>query len=542
VTDPAEIAFVSSPLPTAVVSPNGTLLAFNVALERLLQPTTGAALESYLHGADRRAFTEMLQNLSEFSFGSLEARLFAGGWVRVSAAPHHDGSNALSAVVLTLEDISAARRSQSELEYLYFFDTLTGLPNRAMLVQQTGVMLESLRRRGESLSLIFIDLDRFKLVNDTLGFETGDEMLRLVALRLKTVLRNTDLLVRMAGDEFALLLLGGEEYAKTVGRRVLELFQEPFRLEEREILSSACLGISVHPLDAADSAELQSHADLAMFSAKQQGRGRLRFFGNREDHHELEQLELEANLRHALERQELRVHYQPQYELLNGSLIGFEALLRWQHPTLGLLPPGRFVPLAEQCGLILPLSRWILLEAAKQIATWNAGRGSPLRVAVNLCAAQLERDDLGSDVRGILGQSGLEAKYLELEITETQVMTHSARLETQMRELCALGVRFGVDDFGTGYSNLLRLRDVPLNTLKVDRSFIVRLTPDPDDSDTAPLIRSIVQLAHNLKLEVLAEGVETQTQLERLHFMGCDFAQGFVFAPPLMLEDAEKLL
>ncbi len=523
----------------AVVAPDGALTACNVALERLLRPRLGAPLSEYLHANDRRAFSELLDHLGEFAVGHLEARLFDSTWVRITAAPHLYDDGTVLAVVLTLEDISLQRRSQSELEYLYYFDALTGLPNRSMLLKQLAVVLESLQRRGESLSLVFIDLDRFKLVNDSYGFEAGDELLRTVAARLKTVLRSTDLLVRMSGDEYALLLLGDEEYASGVGRRVLELFQEPFKIDGHEVLSSACLGVSISPVDAKDAEELQAHADLAMFSAKQQGRGRMRFFGNREEHNELEQLELEVQLRYALERQELRVYYQPQYELLNGRLIGFEALVRWQHPSLGLLPPARFIPLAEQSGLILPISAWILRTASAQTVAWNAGRDLPLRIAVNLCAAQLERDDLTGGVLSALQKSGLPASCLELEITESQVMGHARHLERQMHELCVQGVRFSVDDFGTGYSNLMRLREVPVNTLKVDRSFVTQLG---GNDNTVSLVRGIVQLAHSLQLEVVAEGVETQFQLEKLHFMGCDLAQGFVFAPPLPVLDAEKLL
>jgi diguanylate cyclase (GGDEF)-like protein len=537
---PAEIAFNSGPLATAILEPDGVLRVCNALFQETLRAPVGTSLLDALRDADRRAAQEFFHSLLEFPQGQLEVCHRDGRWLRLSAAPHLGDDGTLEVIVLTAEDISAQRRSAADLEVQYFFDTLTKLPNRAMLVQQISILMENLRRRGDSLSLLFIDLDRFKLVNDTLGFEAGDALLIKVAARLQSALRNTDLLVRMGGDEFALLLLGGAEYAGGVGRRVLESFQEPFRLNDTEILSSACLGVSVYPDDAADEAELQAHADLAMFSAKDSGRGRIRFFGNSADHHELEQLELEAQLRHAVELGQMRAYYQPQYELLSGNLIGFEALLRWEHPTLGLLPPARFVPLAEQCGLILPLSAWILNAATTQTARWNATRAQPLRIAVNLSAAQLERDDLCRSVLHALGESGLSAEHLELEITESQVMMHTPNLEAQMRALREIGVRFAVDDFGTGYSNLSRLSGLALNTLKVDRSFVAALGNHHDDSGM--LVKSIVQLAHNLKLDVLAEGVETLAQLERLHFVGCDFAQGFYFAAPLPVEDAERKL
>jgi diguanylate cyclase (GGDEF)-like protein len=536
----AEIAFASSPLATAVLAPDGVIRICNALFEQLLDLEAGMVFSEVLHANDRRAALELLETLREFPFGQLEARALKGQWLRLSAAPHVHADGTLEFVVLTAEDISAQRRSASELEIQFFFDPLTKLPNRAMLVQQMTVVMENLRRRGDALSLIFFDLDRFKLINDTLGFHAGDALLIAVGARLQAILRNTDLLVRMGGDEFALLLLGGAEYAGEVGRRVLEAFQEPFRLQNTEILSSACLGVSVYPDDAADEAELQAHADLAMFSAKDQGRGRIRFFGNAADHNELEQLELEAQLRHAVELGQMRAYYQPQYELLSGNLIGFEALLRWQHPTLGLLSPARFVPLAEQCGLILPLSAWILNTAVAQTARWNAGRGQPLRIAVNLSAAQLEREDLCRSVLQALSTNGLNAEYLELEITESQVMLHTPNLEAQMRDLRQIGVRFAVDDFGTGYSNLSRLSGLAINTLKVDRSFVSALGADHGDSGM--LVKSIVQLAHNLKLDVLAEGVETLEQLERLHFVGCDLAQGYYFDAPLAAADAEKKL
>ena len=536
----AEIAFTSSPLATAVLAPDGVIHVCNALFEQLLGLEVGVAFTEALHVNDRRAALDLLETLRDLPYGQLEARGADGRWLRLVAAPHLRADGTLEGIVLTAEDISAQRRNARELEVQFFFDSLTKLPNRAMLVQQMTVVMDNLRRRGDALSLIFIDLDRFKLVNDTLGFSAGDALLLAVAARLQTVLRSTDLLVRMGGDEFALLLLGGADYAGEVGRRALEAFQEPFKLSGTEILSSACLGVSVHPDDAADEAELQAHADLAMFSAKDQGRGRIRFFGSAADHNELEQLELEAQLRHAVELGQMRAYYQPQYELLGGTLIGFEALLRWEHPTLGLLPPARFVPLAEQCGLILPLSTWILNAATTQTARWNAGRGKALRIAVNLSAAQLEREDLCRSVLQALSSSGLAAQQLELEITETQVMAHTPNLESQMRELRNLGVRFAVDDFGTGYSNLSRLSGLALNTLKVDRSFVSELGSDHDDS--AMLVKSIVQLAHNLKLDVLAEGVESLAQLERLHFVGCDLAQGYYFAAPLAPADAEKKL
>ncbi len=536
--DIQHLAFQNAPLGMAVFSVDGVLLTSNEMLDSWLQQPI-VEFQAFIHPSDRRAFRELLVQLSEGETGFLECRLLLAQerWTRVHAS-WFDGR-----IVCLFEDITRQKQSQVELDYLFYFDALTKLPNRAMLERQIDVMLSSVRRRDDGMALLLIDLDRFKLINDTYGFAFGDDFLVAVAARLNAALRITDLLVRMGGDEFAILVLGSAEDARVVGRRVLEAFAEAFVIKEQEVVSSACVGVALFPQDASDATSLQAHADIAMFNAKEAGRGRMRFYGALGQHAEREQLEIEAELLHCIERQELVVMYQPQYDIRDHHLIGFEALTYWQHPKRGLLSPGKFIALAEQTGFITTIGNWVLEKAAWQMQQWNAALQNPLQIAVNLSATQLERTGFVAVVAGILERTGLQAGQLELEITESQIMSKEFEPEQQLHALAALGVHLAIDDFGTGYSNLGRLLGLPLTTLKIDRLFVMDLLSDPSNpKSTAPLVRSIVQLAHNLKLTVLAEGVETQAQLERLNFLGCDFAQGFYFAQPLSCAEAEKLV
>jgi diguanylate cyclase (GGDEF)-like protein len=534
--DLSELGFDHAPLGMMVLNQQGDVLLVNATLRDWFDPAP-ERLEPWLVNHDQRAFKEFLSDLPGLGQSTLEVRLEIGAvqrWVRLHAKVINE------TIILGLEDISKLKRSQADLEYLFYFDALTGLPNRSMLVRQLEVMLTSARRRFDTLALAFIDLDRFKLVNDTFGYGAGDDLLRAVGERLKLCLRNTDLLVRMGGDEYAMLLLGDEAYAGHVARRVLESLSEPFTLTGQELLVSACLGVALYPQDAQDNAQLQAHADLAMFHAKEQGRGRIRFYGSNE-HIERQQLELEAELRHAINNGELFLEYQPQFDVRDNRLIGFEALVRWQHPKHGRLSPGQFIPLAEQSGLIHPIGHWVLKTVAEQLRAWRTTRTKPIKIAVNISAVQLERPDLTQVIQATLQTCNVPFEQLDLEITESQILIRGSEAEHQLRDITALGVRLSVDDFGTGFSNLARLREIPLHALKIDRVFVKQLDA-PDNKDTTALVRSIVQLAQNLELEVIGEGVENQEQLERLHFLGCNIIQGFALSVPLSASEAEKLL
>ncbi len=530
------LGFDHAPLGMMVLNQRGDVLRINATLSAWFEQPP-MRLEPLLTLSDRRAFEEFLHDLPGLGQDVLEVSLEIGAtrrWVRLHAKIVQDN------IVLGLEDISKLKHSQTQLEYLFYFDALTGLPNRSMLARQLEVMLTSARRH-DVLALAFIDLDRFKLVNDTFGYSAGDDLLRLVGERLKLCLRNTDLLVRMGGDEYAMLLLGDEAYASKVARHVLEVMSEPFIIGEQKLLVSACLGIALYPQDASDNTQIQAHADLAMFHAKEQGRGRVRFYGNSE-HVERQQLELEAELRHAINHQALYLEYQPQFDVRDNRLVGFEALVRWNHPKHGRLAPSQFIPLAEQSGLIHSLGQWVIKTVAEQLRAWEKIRVQPIRIAINISAVQFERLDLKQMIQTALEQCNVPLEQLELEITESQILTRDSDAERQLRDIAALGVRLSVDDFGTGFSNLARLREIPLHTLKIDRVFVKHLNDPDTNSNTEPLVRSIVQLARNLNLEVIGEGVETQAQLERLHFLGCNIIQGFALGAPMTAREAQQLL
>ena len=536
-SSPSEAAFEHAAIGMAVIGANANALEVNTAFESLTgfsqQQWQSRSIIDLVHQDDAGKLGDLLKQGGVFELRLLhsDGRLF---WARVTASPAIESQS-----ILTFEDISDRKRAQDELEYIFYYDALTGLPNQTMLKKQIETMLTNTRHRLEPLSLAFIDLDRFKLVNDTLGHDAGDTLLGIVTKRLKTCLRSTDLLARMGGDEFGILILGDREYVTRVTRKVLESFNQPFYLGGHEVSISACMGVANFPGDAETTTDLIARADLAMFHAKETGRGRARFFASDTDHHELEVLEFEAQLRRALERDELEVFYQPQFHLGEERLIGFEALVRWRHPERGLVLPDKFIGIAEASGLIVPLGSKVLETACKQTVKWNR-MGCNLKIAVNLSAVQLENTDLVHGVSEVLERTGLDPKFLELEVTESQVMSRDTTPENMMFKLRELGVRFSIDDFGTGYSNLVRLQRLPLDMLKVDRAFTSGISATR--TDAIPLVQTIISLAHNLGLEVLAEGVETQYQLEKLHFLGCDQAQGYVFAPPLPVGDATALI
>lgn len=534
---PFETAFEHAAIGMVVVGSDANALEVNAAFERLSgfsdTQWRSRSMVDLVHQDDAAKLKELLHQGGVYELRLLrhDGQLF---WARVTASKAVDAQS-----ILTFEDISDRKRAQDELEYIFYYDALTGLPNQTMLKKHIETVINNTRHRLEPLSLAFIDLDRFKLVNDTLGHDAGDALLGIVTKRLKTCLRSTDLLARMGGDEFGILMLGDREYVTRVTRKVLESFNQPFYLNGHEVSISACMGVANFPGDAETTTDLIARADLAMFRAKETGRGRARFFASDTDHHELEILEFEAQLRRALERNELEVFYQPQFHLGEERLIGFEALVRWHHPERGLVLPDRFIGLAEASGLIVPLGALVLETACLQTAKWNKA-GHDFKIAVNLSAVQLENTDLVANVSNILERTGLSPKHLELEVTESQVMSRDTTPENMMFEMRKLGVRFSIDDFGTGYSNLVRLQRLPLDMLKVDRAFTSGISANRNDA--IPLVQTIIALAHNLGLEVLAEGVETQYQLEKLHFLGCDQAQGYVFAPPLPVGDATALI
>ncbi|MBI2214345.1 MAG: EAL domain-containing protein [Acidobacteria bacterium] len=435
-------------------------------------------------------------------------------------------------------DRRRALAAVAQAEELAYHDLLTGLPNRALFFDRLNVALAHAARHKHKLAVLFLDLDRFKNVNDSLGHSAGDEMIREAALRLNRCMRHEDTVARFGGDEFILLLriVGRVEDAGRVAQKVLETVAQPYTIGGREIITTASVGIALYPVDGIDAETLVRNADSAMYRAKEAGRDVCRFYAPAMNANALEELELESDLRRALDRKQLALHYQPLIDVVKGKIYGLEALLRWEHPKLGLLTPDRFIPLAESTGLIVPIGNWVIREACRQIKEWHRMLGLDLVVAVNLSPRQFEQADLPGQVRAAFEAAGLRPRYLELEITESHAMADVAKSIRILRELKVLGVRLAIDDFGTGYSSLSYLKQFPVDTLKLDRSFVREITV-PEDGAIA---RGIIAMAHSLSLRVLAEGVETLGQLEFLKQNACDRLQGYLFSRPLPAPAFEK--
>lgn len=429
------------------------------------------------------------------------------------------------------EQIAERERAQEIIEWQAYHDTLTGLPNRALFQDRLEQALALAERQGCSAAVLFLDMDRFKQVNDTLGHSAGDRLLLEMAGRLKNSLPAECTLARMGGDEFTVLLpsLGHTEDAAKVAHRLLDAFAPPLRLEGEDLHLSVSVGISIFPSDGADGDTLLRNADAAMYRVKEQGGGGCQLYAEEMNAAARERLLLESSLRRALTQNELVLYYQPQVDIVTGRIRGVEALVRWQHPDLGLVPPTKFIPLAEETGLILPLGNWVLQEAARQAAAWRR-EGFEVQVAINVSARQFEKRDWPETVAGVLNETGLPADCLELELTEGVIMARGEAVIESLLTLKGLGLRLSVDDFGTGYSSLSYLRRFPLDTLKIDRAFIRGLGADEVD---AAIVRAVVDLAHAVNLEVVAEGVETDGQWQVLKRLGCDTLQGYLFSRPL---------
>ncbi|MGK2859614.1 MAG: putative bifunctional diguanylate cyclase/phosphodiesterase, partial [Thermoanaerobaculia bacterium] len=446
------------------------------------------------------------------------------------------------ALAIAFNRVDAERRraleSVARAEQVAYHDPLTGMPNRALFFDRLNVALAHAARHKHKLAVLFLDLDRFKNVNDSLGHTLGDELIREASLRLHRCVRSEDTVARFGGDEFLLLLriVGRVEDAGRVAQKILETISQPYRLGKREIITTASVGIAIYPTDGTDAETLVRNADAAMYRAKEAGRDASRFYAPAMNANALEELELESDLRRALERKQLALHYQPLIDLERGRIYGLEALIRWEHPKLGLLPPDRFIPVAESTGLIIPIGNWVIREACRQIKSWHRLLGNELVVSVNLSPRQFEQADLPGQVRAAFEEAGLRPRFLELEITESHAMADVAKSIRILGELKSLGVRLAIDDFGTGYSSLSYLKQFPVDTLKLDRSFVREITV-PEDGAIA---RGIIAMAHSLNLRVLAEGVETLGQLEFLREHACDRLQGYLFSRPLPALAFEK--
>jgi len=420
-------------------------------------------------------------------------------------------------------------------------DPLTGLPNRLLFADRLAQNLAEARRRDEQLAVMFFDLDRFKVVNDTLGHSAGDALLQQVASRLTEVLREVDTLARMGGDEFTMILNGvqGAGDAEIVAQRALRACSTPFIIEGQELFVSASAGISMFPSDGTDAETLVRNADAAMYQAKENGRSTCHVYDNTITESAVTRITFETDLRRAMDKDELVLYYQPRLSISTGEILGAEALLRWRHQTLGLVPPAEFVPLAEETGLITAIGDWVLDQACKQNKHWQDVGHRAIDVAVNVSARQFRQHDLKQSVARALESSGLDPTWLVLELTESTIMSDAHAATILLQELRAMGVHLSIDDFGTGYSSLNYLKRFPIDSLKIDRSFIKEITTNPDD---AAIAEAVIAMAHSMRMWVTAEGVESLEQLELLRSLNCDEMQGYFISRPVPAEEFEELL
>ena len=432
-------------------------------------------------------------------------------------------------------------RADARIEYLASHDSLTGLPNRETFNGLLHYAIEAARRHQRRFAVLFIDLDRFKVINDSLGHEAGDMLLVEIAGRLRETLRSSDVVARLGGDEFVVIL---EEAAEShdverIARNLLSVLSEPLQLSGHECHTTASIGIAMYPSDGADVQTLTKNADMAMYLAKEDGKNGFRFFTKEIKTQSIERLTLESALRRALDRDQFALHYQPKVDMATGQITGVEALLRWTHPELGVLPPAQFIPLAEETGLIVPIGRWVLKEACAQNMAWQHGGLRPVSMAVNLSPRQFLDEDLLLDIDEALAASGMSPVLLQLEVTESMVMRNVSRAVKVLDAIQTRGIRLAIDDFGTGYSSMSLMKQFPIDTIKIDRSFVRDL---PDDSEDKAIAQAIISMGKALGMTVVAEGVETAEQETFLRDHACDEMQGFLFSRPVPPQQLAELL
>jgi diguanylate cyclase (GGDEF)-like protein/PAS domain S-box-containing protein len=455
-------------------------------------------------------------------------------WLNISTVV--DDLGQVTHYVSVFSDITPIKESQEQLERLAHHDALTGLPNRLLFHARLEHALERARREGRLVAILCFDLDHFKNINDSLGHPAGDRLLQVVTKRLLDSVRREDTVARLGGDEFTILLeeLQESKDAGIVAEKALNVLAEPFELDGHEAYVSGSVGISLFPADGHDATTLLKNADSALYRAKEHGRNNYQFYTEDLTTAAFKRLALESSLRRAVEREEFTLYYQPQLSLNSGRVVGAEALVRWQHPELGLVFPTEFIPMAESTGLIVKLGEWVMDTACTQAKAWQKEGLPPIRIAINLSSVQVNRGDIITTVERVLQETGLDPQYMELEITEGLIMQQTHQTIAILEKLKAMGVMLAVDDFGTGYSSLSYLKRLPLHRLKIDRSFVCDI---PDDSEDMAITRAVIALGNNLQLVVVAEGVENETQLEFLRSNGCDEAQGYLYSAPVPAAD-----
>lgn len=522
-----------------IVGPGGVLVQMNAAGLAIIeaddfQQVVGKSIYPLVKVEYREPFRALTERVLAGEKGTFEFEIVGlkgtPRWLETHAVPivGEDGQICLLGVT---RDITERKRSEERLNYLVHHDPLTGLPNRNVFHDRLQQAMVEAHRHGRLATVVLLDLDDFKNVNDAFGHATGDELLRQVGERLAQTLREGDTVTHMAGDQFALVLanMAQAEDAILVAQKILSSVSTPFLVAEREFYLTASLGIALYPIDEATGEGLLRAADTAMHRAKERGTNSYQFYAQEMTSRMHTQMSLENDLRRALERGELALHYQPVVDMHSGTILGAEALLRWHHPVHGFVPPAEFIPLAERSGLILPIGAWVLRAACAQAQAWQAP-GRPFRMAVNLSARQFTQGSLVSVVANVLEETRLDPVCLELEITEGTLMQTTDEIGVNLREILHLGVRFSIDDFGTHYSSFAYLKRFRVHTLKIDRSFVAGVL---DGNGDAAIVRAMASLGHNLGVEVVAEGVETAGQLEFLRGTGAHACQGYLFSKPL---------
>jgi diguanylate cyclase (GGDEF)-like protein/PAS domain S-box-containing protein len=514
-----------------------------VAVERLLGKTRWEMVPWLLETEAGREHMATLQAHEPFT--NLEYRMLDDDgderWYCINGQPMFDDNGVFTGYRGTGCDITARKMTEQRVHHVAQHDVLTGLPNRSLLQDRLGQAVAYANRSGYPVWVMLIDLDRFKFVNDSMGHKAGDVLLMTVAARLRSSLRDTDTVARLSGDEFVVILSehAEEPLSTDIVQRVMDSVAQPVMLGTKEFFVTCSIGVAAYPSDGTPADSLIEHADIAMYRAKKLGRNNFQFYTPAMNEESLERVRIESALRNALERNEFVLHYQPQVDLKTGQIVGMEALIRWKHPELGMVPPSRFVGVAEDTGLIVPIGAWVMRTAAAQNKAWqDAGLGR-LRVAVNLSARQFSATDLVPGIEQVLLDTGLDPSCLELELTESLFMSDVTPAVELLHRMKRLGVKLSIDDFGTGYSSFSYLSRFPIDVLKIDRSFVNDITHDAND---AAIVASIIALAHNLRLSVIAEGVETAEQLDYLRHQGCDEMQGYYFSRPLPAREFEQLL
>jgi diguanylate cyclase (GGDEF)-like protein/PAS domain S-box-containing protein len=528
-------------------TPDGRLVnvnrAFSIMLgydspEQLLADESGSSLSHVMNATHLHEWISMLEQKGSIHSTELEVPCKDGTrkWLLVNARAFRNSDGTVVKHEGTAEDITDRKAAQLQINFLAYYDALTGLPNRTLLQDRLKNALAAARRRGNVTAVLFLDLDRFKIINDSLGHSFGDLLLQQVAIRLTKEVREQDTVARVGGDEFLIVLTSVESISELelIASRIVDSVSGEFTIKDRTLGITCSLGISMFPEHGQDSETLIKNADSAMYCAKEKGSNGFCFFTNEMNSRLMEQLTLENSLRSAVERGELFLLYQPQINIASGEIIGLEALLRWQHPVLGLVMPDKFISVAENCGLITAIGEWVLWTACSQMRKWHLEGAIKVPVAVNVSAVQFRQDGFPEIIKRVLDETGLDPQYLELELTESLLLFNADVMFGVLKELKQMGLNLVIDDFGTGYSSLSYLRQFPVSKLKIDRSFIRDVAVNPDD---AAITTAIINMAKGLNLKVIAEGVEDDAQLSFLRENACDEYQGYYFSRPLSVQD-----